>query len=133
MHCEVFCIVHSLRFPFFFALLLSKDRMLPNTPKSLWKMYAVIWAYLCASSHLAVSSIFVPTLAVSSCLLCTHFYPISHSVLTPSFFTANFSSEYNRALGSIISKPIPPNPNQLHSETRPPPPSLLHLAFYLHL
>ena len=133
------CTVHSLRFPFVFALLLSKDRILPNTPKSLWTTYVVTLPSLCASLPSICLSFFsyvVTDVGVSwssphlpqtsRCILCTHFYPIPYSVLTPSFLTANFSSQYNHALGSIISK-------NLHSEAHLPPPFLPRLAFSLHL
>lgn len=89
----------------------------PDLPLCFPALHLPFIGLLCG--HQCRGFLIIPTLAsdVSSCLFCIHLYPISHSIHTPSFFTANFSSEYNRALGSIVFKPIPPNPDQLHSET----------------
>lgn len=131
LHCS------SLRFPFF-ALLLTQDRVLPNTSKSLGPRHIVTLPYLSASllsiclsffllhGHQSRSFSTVPTIAsnISHCLLCAHFHPVPYSTLTPLVWTANFSSQYNHTLGSVISK-------NSHPETHLPPPFLPHLAFSL--
>lgn len=106
------CTVHSLRFPFFCALLLSKDRILP--------FILLLHGHQCRS-FLVASTL---TSNISHSLAFSVAPSPTLSLHTHSWLLV--SPQYNHALGSVISK-------NSHSETNLSPPFLPHLTSSPHL